>query len=169
MEQPLRTRLEPEDVLQNAYLGVFRRIDRFADRGSGSFLNWILTIVDHELIDVRRALYSRKRDIARETCRQADRTTRSYWGLLDRLGTDSATPSKIVRREEAVEALLASLSSLSQGQRRVIELRFLEGCSVAVAARLLGQPQDTIVTLTRTALQALREAMDRLGEFTRGS
>ena len=62
-----------------------------------------------------------------------------------------------------------NLADLSDAHREIIELRFLEGLSVREAARRLDKSEPAVVALTRRALKTLREAMDRLGEFSRGA
>ena len=169
MDRALKARLEPEDILQQVYLEVFRRLDEFEDRGADSFLNWVLTILDHKLIDAQRALHRQKRDVAREIPRRAMAGSESCWNLLDQLYADSSTPSRAVRHQEAVGALLACISRLSDSHRQVIQLRFLEGRSVEEAAKRLDKSEAVIVARTKSALKALRKCMDGLGEFTRGS
>ena len=92
----------------------------------------------------------------------------SYWNLFDHIYGDSGTPSRVVRREEALGALLPCLDDLSEAHRQVIQLRFLEGLSTSETALRLGKSEPAVVALTKRALEALRKRMDRLGEFTRG-
>ncbi|HUU99103.1 MAG TPA: sigma-70 family RNA polymerase sigma factor, partial [Phycisphaerae bacterium] len=87
---------------------------------------------------------------------------------LDHIYADSGTPSRVARRQEALSALPMGLSDLSESHRQVIELRFLEGLSVAEVAARLGKSEAAVVALTKRALEALRQSMDRLGEFTHG-
>ena len=169
MGKALRSKLEPEDILQEVYLDVFRQIDRFEEASPGSFFNWVLTILDSKVADAGRALHRRVRDIAREVPPRAASGTDSYWNLLDHLYIDSRTPSRVVRHEEAVGALLACLSQLPDLQRQVLRLRFLEGCPVQDVADRLDKPSAVIVATTKRALESLRRSMDRLGDFTRGS
>ena len=93
----------------------------------------------------------------------------SYINLLEQVYADSRTPSQVIRREEAVGALLTCLSGLSDSHRRVLQLRFLEGRSVEEAARLMAKSDGAIVALTKRALLALRAGMDGVGEFTHGA
>jgi RNA polymerase sigma-70 factor (ECF subfamily) len=167
IERSLRARVEPEDILQQAYLAVYQSIDRFEDRGPGSFLNWILTIVDNKLADARRAVHRYKRDIARERLVQAGGAAESCFNLLEQLYADSGTPSRVVRRDEAVGALLASISRLSDLHRQVIQLRFIDGRPVCEVAEQVGKSEAAVVKLTQRALADLRRLMDDLGEFTR--
>ncbi len=168
MDAGLKAKVEPQDMLQEVYLHTFRHIDRFEDRGPNSFLNWVLTILDHKISDARRVLYSQKRDVAREVSTPATAGSHSCWNLFDLLCGDSCTPSRVVRRDEAVGAVLACVAHLSDTHRKVIQLRFLEGCSVAEVAGQLNKPKAVVVAATKSALKALRESMNRLGEFTRG-
>ena len=168
MDPALRARCEPEDILQQVFLEVFRAVHTFEERGPDSFFNWVLTILDHKLTDARRALHRQVRDIARERPAAFAADTRSYVDLLDRLYVDTRTPSRAVREDEAVGALVACMASLSDSHQRVLRLRFLEGLSVAEVADHMCRTPAAIVALTTRALAALRESMARLGEFTRG-
>lgn len=167
MDRALRARLEPEDILQEVYLDVYRQIEHFRDGGPDALLNWLLTIADSKLIDAGRALRRGKRDAAREVHPHIAQGTKSYLDLLDQVYADSVTPSRIVRREEGVGALMACLSRLSEPHRQVIQWRYLEGRSVADVADRLEKSEAAIVALTGRAFQALRRCMDGLGEFTR--
>ncbi len=168
MDRTLKAKFEPEDVLQEVYLEVFRRVDQFEDRGPNSFIDWVLTIADGKLIDAWRMLHRKVRDVGREVPAQAGRASESYLNLLDRVYDDSLTPSRVVRRDEAVGAMIACMSSLSDSHRQVIQLRFLDGRPVSEVAERLGKSEAAVVALTKRALDALRTSVDRLGEFTRG-
>lgn len=168
MDPAVRARTGPEDVLQEVYTQVFRHMGRFEDRGTESFLGWINTILDRKLIDARRAAHRNVRNVDREVPRLGPPEAQSYWNLLDHAYADTRTPSRVVRRQEAMNAVVASLSSLPDAHRQVLQLRFLDGLSVAEAAARLSKTEAAVVALTQRALKALRESMDRLGEFTRG-
>jgi RNA polymerase sigma-70 factor (ECF subfamily) len=168
MDPAIKTRISPDDLLQEVYLDVARRIDRFEDRGPDSFLNWMQAILNQKLVDARRAAHRQVRDIDREVA-VTGAATDSHWNLLDNLYADSGTPSRAVRREEALSAMLTCIDELSGSHREVIQLRYLEGLSVAEAGRRLGKSEAAVAALTKRALTALHESMDRLGEFTRGS
>jgi len=168
MDPALKARSEPEDILQQVYLRVVREIHQFEDRGPDSFLNWVITILEHRLIDARRAAAAKVRDVAREAPVAGPVGGDSYWNLLDRVYADASTPSRVVRRDEAVGALLGCLSALSDTHRQVLELRFLQGLPVSEVATRLEKSEAAVVALSKRALEALRKSMDRLGEFTRG-
>ncbi len=169
LDRSLRAKVEPEDILQDVYFQVVRQIGHFEGRSPDSFFNWVLTILDNRLINARQAARRQRCDIAREIRPQALKGTDSCWNLLDRVYADSRTPSRVVRRDEAIGALLACMSRLTDAHRRVLRLRFLEELSVREAAERLGRSEDAVVALTRRALICLRESMDGMGEFSRGA
>ena len=168
MDPAIKTRIGPDDLVQEVYLDVARRIDRFEDRGPDSFLNWMQAILNQKLVDAQRAAHRQARDIDREVP-LGKVTADSCWNLLDNLYADSGTPSRVVRREEALSAMLTCIDDLSESHRQVIQSRYLEGLSVAVVGRRLGKSEAAVAALTKRALTALRESMDRLGEFSGGS
>ncbi|MBU0637326.1 MAG: RNA polymerase sigma factor [Planctomycetes bacterium] len=168
MDPALKTRLDPDDILQEVYIDVARQIDQFENRGPGSFLAWVQAILNQKLVNARRAVHREMRDVDREV--PADRPVAdSYWNLLDALYVDSGTPSRVVQRHEALSALFVSLADLSDSHRQLIQLRFLDGLSVAEVARRLGKSEAAVVALSKRALEALRQAVDRLGDFSRGA
>jgi RNA polymerase sigma-70 factor (ECF subfamily) len=169
MGASLRAKLEPDDVLQDVYFHVLRRLDQFQGRVPDTFFNWVLTILDSRLVDTQKMLHRRKRDVSREASPRPVPAAESYFNLLERLQVDSLTPSRAVRREEAIDALRDCLSKLSESHRNVLQLRFLEGRSVEDVAARLGKSEAAVVALTRRALEALGAMMNRLGEFTRGA
>ncbi|MCP3902456.1 MAG: sigma-70 family RNA polymerase sigma factor [Planctomycetes bacterium] len=169
MRPALRARFAPEDILQQVYLDVFEHIDRFEDRGPDSFLNWSLTILDHKLVDAWRAAHRRRRDAGRERRAIVSRGTESYMNLLDELHAHSVTPSRIVRREEAVGAMLACLSRLSEDHAEVLRLRFLQGRPLPEVAKRLEKSEGAVVALTGRALRDLATHMERVGEVTRSA
>ena len=167
MDAAMKARNDPDDILQEVYIDVARQIHGFEDRGPGSFLSWVRAILNQRLIDAQRAAHCPARDVNREVS-VAGAAADSYWDLLDNLYAESGTPSRAVRRQEALDALLTVLTELSASHRQVIQLRFLDGLSVAETAARLETSEAAVVALTRRALDALRKSMDRLGEFTRG-
>jgi RNA polymerase sigma-70 factor (ECF subfamily) len=168
MDPAIKTKTSPDDVLQAVYLDLAQRIHRFEDRGSGSLLHWLNAILDQKLAHAQQAAHRKVRDVGREVPAEQLRAD-SYGNLLDNLYANSTTPSRVVRREEALSALFTCLADLSEPQRQAVQLRYLEGLSVDEVAAQLGKSKAAVTALTKRALEALRGAMDQLGEFTHGS
>jgi DNA-directed RNA polymerase specialized sigma24 family protein len=93
MDPAIRTRISPDDLVQEVYLGVARRIDRFEDRGPDSFLCWLYAILEHKLADAWRAGAARRGTLAAKC-------PLSGWPPI-RTGICSTTSTPIRRRPAA--------------------------------------------------------------------
>jgi RNA polymerase sigma-70 factor (ECF subfamily) len=164
MDATMRTRFDPEDILQQVYLEAFRSIESFDYRGKDSFLRWLFTILDRKLIDEHRALHADRRDVRRELKPAAHPPDNaSYVDLLQRLSAEVGTPSGVISHEEALGALSACLAALPEHYREVIKLRFLHGLPVADVARRLKRTHGSIHMICHRALAALRDQFTKLG------
>ena len=66
MDPAIRAVTDPDDILQQVYVDLARRIDRFEDRGPDSFQNWLYAILEQKLVDAQRAAHYQKRDADRQ-------------------------------------------------------------------------------------------------------
>ncbi len=167
MDAAMRSRVALDDLLQEVYVQVFRQIGQFRSTGLGPLVAWVQAILDHRLADMRRAARCRARDVSPDRASPGVRDSSSYVNLLNELRGTSDTPSGVIRKGEALEALAACLQELSEPHRQVIELRFVEGLPVKVTSARLGKTEAATIALTQRALRALRRSMEARGEFTR--
>ena len=84
----------------------------------------------------------------------------SYPQLIERLTRSQSTPSRHLARAEAIAAVMSSLARLTDEQRDVVRLRFLESRSVAEVAAKLGKSEAAIHMACHRGLKALRELME---------
>lgn len=160
----LQTRIDPDDVLQQAYVSAFEGVVNCQFDGPAPFYKWLETIALTRLKDQQRALRRRKCDVAREVRPAADPMA-SYPDLVNRLAGPDSTPSRQVAKGEAVAAVLSCLARLNEEQRAVVRLRFLEGRSVADVAAQLGKTEAAIHMLCHRGLKSLRERMVSISRF----
>jgi RNA polymerase sigma-70 factor, ECF subfamily len=167
-DRSLYTRIDPDDVLQETYIVAFKSLAGHQFDGLAAFYKWLETVALSRLEDQQRALRRQKRDVARETAPPADATA-SYPDLVHRLADPASTPSRQVARNEAVAAVMTCLARLSDEQRDVIRMRFLEGRPVAEVAARLEKSEAAIHMLCHRALKALREQMVFVTRFLTGA
>lgn len=163
-DSTVRRHLDPDDILQEAYTSAFRTVSTGQFDGAGAFYKWLETIALNALKNRRRGLKALKRDVAREVHCSVEAAT-SYPDLIHRLATSDTTPSRRVARNEAAAAVLSSLARLSDDQRDVIRLRYLEGKSVAEVASRLGKTEAAVHGLCRRGIRALRESLVSISRF----
>lgn len=135
---------EAEDVVHDAFVAVWAKIDRF-DAARGSLRGWLMTVVRNRAIDRVRA--------RRVTVDVDDADERA----LLRTGPNP-TWEDTVRRASAGD-LRAALADLPDEQRRAIELAYFEGYTYREVAELTGVPAGTANGRLRLALSKLRDSL----------
>jgi RNA polymerase sigma-70 factor (ECF subfamily) len=137
-------RQEAEDVVHDAFVAVWRKIDRF-DPGRGSLRAWLMTVVRNRAIDRVRA--------RRPGVDIDDADERS----LLRTGPNP-TWEAALRGLSAVD-VRAAMASLPDEQRRAIELAYFEGYTYREVAELTRVSHGTANGRMRLALSKLRDAL----------
>src|SRR5215469_1845723 len=67
LDEKLRSRLNPSDIVQESYCDAHRDFEKFNGRSTGEFLAWLRTILVNNLArEVERHILSAKRDVRRE-------------------------------------------------------------------------------------------------------
>lgn len=140
-----RNRADAEDLLQESFLTVWRKRDRFEGRGSpGGFL--------------RRTAYRLYLNQRTKKERRA--------ALAPRNGAPAVVPPADLRvqRQESVDFLLErvreALTGLPDSSRETFELFRFEGLSCAEIADLTDTPVKTVETRLRRATRALAERLE---------
>ncbi len=157
-EPSMARRIDPDDVLQEAYISALHSVRRCRFDSPGGFYKWLEKIAVNALKDHKRALRRQRRNVEREIHQAVDART-SYPDLVQRLAASDTTPSRHFARSEAVAAVLSSLARLTQDQRNVVRLRFLDGLGVAEVADRLGKSEAAIHMLCHRGLKALRDLL----------
>jgi RNA polymerase sigma-70 factor (ECF subfamily) len=142
------TRAAAEDVIQEAFLSVWRAGARY-DRLRGSVRTWLLGIVHHRAIDTLR----------RSTVH--DRRRASDEGLAERLESGERTDAEVARRDEA-RSVRAVLDGLPAEQRTVIELAYFGGFTQSEIAGMLEAPIGTVKGRMRLGLEKMRRGLEEV-------
>jgi RNA polymerase sigma-70 factor (ECF subfamily) len=141
----VRDRAQAEEVLQEAYLQVWRQAGRF-DPSRGGAMGWLLTIVHRTAVDrVRSAVASSRRERTYELRHQEiehDATAELAHASLD------------------AHRVRAALSALTDLQRQAIELAYFGGYTHSEVAGLLDIPLGTAKTRIRDGLIRLRDTLE---------
>jgi len=139
----LNDRSEAEDVLQEAFLQVWRRANDF-DEPRGRAFTWLVTIARSRALDRLRVLSSRARLI------EADKQAVSY---------EPGDAGQEAAKSERGEIVRQALRELPNEQRRALLLAYFEGLTQAEIAERLGDPLGTVKTRMRSGLIKLRDLL----------
>jgi RNA polymerase sigma-70 factor (ECF subfamily) len=140
----VRARDEAEDVVHDAFVAVWRKIDRF-DADRGSLRAWLMTVVRNRAIDRVRA---RRPNMDLEA---ADERS------LLRTGPNPTWEAAV--RRTAAGDVQAAMADLPDEQRRAVELAYFEGYTYREVADLTGVAPGTANGRLRLALAKLRDAL----------
>jgi RNA polymerase sigma-70 factor, ECF subfamily len=156
-----RRKLDPEDVLQDAYFDIFAGIGSFAYRGRDSFYAWAVRIVDRRHVDQVRRWRAHKRDAARESeGARSDAGSSSYERLIHGSMRDSGTPSRLAGTREDVSAVMSGLARLPEDYRQVLRRVYLNEEPFSAVAAEMGRTEDAVRRLAGRALLRLRQIVD---------
>ena len=146
----LRDEQDAREVVQEAFLRVYRGLDSF--HGGSSFFTWLYRIVTNLSIDPMRK--PTRRDAELDPNREIDEADIP---LLSRI--DGADPLDVLRRAEIRNKLEAALEALPIYHRGVIVMREVEGMSYEEMAEAMGVSKGTIMSRLFHARQKLQRSL----------
>jgi RNA polymerase sigma-70 factor (ECF subfamily) len=156
----LRDEEQAEDVVQDAFLKVYRSLDRF--EGRSGFYTWLYRIVMNLCLDRKR------RD---RSDREVEWNDEIGGGtLLDpaapgAAGADPARsgPEAELERSELRTLVARAIEALPEDARRTIQLREIDGLSYKEIAEALGIPKGTVMSRLHYARRRLQEVLRDAG------
>ena len=157
---PMARKVSASDVVQEALLQAHVALPKFRGTTSIELRAWLRTILANKLTDAVRYWLRGKRDVGLEhTIRESvSKSTRRIEGFAAK----QTSPSQYVQRRERAVRLAEALETLPEDQRTAVELRHLNGFSLAVTASQMGRTKPSVAGLLRRGLSGLREHLKHL-------
>lgn len=134
--------VDREDVCSDVFLKVWENIGRYEAQKNVSFRSWFFTVARNVVIDH----YRKRRDTLEidEALQVADISVES-------------SPSRGVNQELDREYLLSLLGRLKEEYRQAVTLKYLNECSNAEIAQIMGKSETAIRILVHRGLKQLHE------------
>jgi RNA polymerase sigma-70 factor, ECF subfamily len=161
LDRRLQGRVDPSDIIQEAYLDAARRLPEFHRCPTLPFFLWLRMLAGQRLVDEhRKHLGAAARDAGREISlyRGALPETSSAALAANLLGR-LTTPSQAAIRAERKIRLQEALNSLESIDREVLALRHFEELSNGEAAAVLGLDKSAASKRYARALIRLKEIL----------
>ncbi len=136
---------DAEEVVQDAFLLVWKRADSFDVGRGGSLRAWLLAIVRHRAIDVRRR-YARH-----------DAAKLPLDGVEAFLAGPDVWDDVLAGLDR--DQIRAAVAALPDEQRRAIELAYFDGLTHGAIAEHVGAPLGTVKGRLRLGLRKLHGSL----------
>lgn len=143
----LNERTLAEEVVQEVFVRLWREPGRY-DAARGSLRAFLLAQVHGRSVDLLRAETARRRREERDAFRSA---------------AESPDLERDVIDLSQGEAIRRALATLSDNERRAIELAYFGGYTYREVAGLLQEPEGTVKSRIRNGLLRLRTALVEVG------
>jgi RNA polymerase sigma-70 factor, ECF subfamily len=164
LDQRLWGRVDPADIIQEAYLETSRRwADYLRDPKVPVFI-WLRRMTEQVLINVHRHhLGARRRNAGLEvSLDQRDGTVITSVSLAARLVADLTSPSQAAIRDEMLHQLRQAFDSMDPLDREVLALRHFEELTNNEVAEVLGLQKAAASNRYVRALKRLKQILSSL-------
>jgi RNA polymerase sigma-70 factor (ECF subfamily) len=164
LDSRLRSRLDPSDVIQDAFIDANKRLDDYLrDPKLPPFL-WLRLIVGERLTNLHRHhLGTGMRDAGREVSLFHEALPQaSSAALASMLLGKQTSPTQAAQRAERLLRVQEALNSLEAVDREILSLRHFEQLNRAEAALALGISEEAGAKRYIRALKRIRDVMSRM-------
>jgi RNA polymerase sigma-70 factor (ECF subfamily) len=160
MDERIKRRVDPADVLQEAFMELSARLAEFLERPSVSVFIWMRQKTVQNLIDLQREHFRGKRDPNKELV-QAPNWNSNETGLSINafLAASMTSPSQHIIKSEEVLKLQSAIQMLNELDREVIALRHFEQLTNIQVAEVLNLSPTAASNRYIRAISRLSESL----------
>ena len=162
LDPRLRGRLDPSDVIQEAYLDAARRLPEYVRDPAVPFFLWLRKLTAQRLIDLHRQhLGAKMRDAGLEVSLYSGAFPQaSSLSLAAQLLGRFSSPSRAAMRAEIQIRVQEALNSMDAIDREILALRHFELLTNDEVAQVLGIKKTTASNRYVRALKRLTEVLE---------
>jgi RNA polymerase sigma-70 factor (ECF subfamily) len=135
-----------EDLAQETFVRIWKNLPRFDAKKP--FRPWLFRIARNCAFDYLR----KKKTVPFSYLSEREQLS------LENLPDDKISPTAVTEKKETVVLVNTLLSELSDTEREILTLHYLDELTVPEIAEILKKPEETIRTRLRRAREAFREA-----------
>jgi RNA polymerase sigma-70 factor (ECF subfamily) len=159
VDERYRRKFDPSDVVQQTLLEAHRKRAQFRGATEADLAGWLRQMLACEIADALRGLGRAKRDIRQE--RAIEEMLAEVSSRLEAcLAAEQSSPSERAVQNEQALRLAEALAQLPEDQRRAVELKHLQGQSLAAVAGLMEKTETAVGGLLRRGMARLRELLN---------
>jgi RNA polymerase sigma-70 factor, ECF subfamily len=148
-----------EDLVQEAFLRLFRAARNDGYTKQASVCTWLFTIADNCATDYLRARGRRRLTLESDAVGNGDDSA----SVFDGCSSPDLDPVEAAARRESQGRAEALLDCLPEEQRRVVALKVLGGLTLAEVAAVVGCPLGTVKSRLLYGLRKIEASLAREG------
>jgi RNA polymerase sigma-70 factor (ECF subfamily) len=145
MGPQLRARVDPMDIVHETLLKALCARDQFRGRNTRQLKAWLTVILTNSIRNAVRSV--------RLTACLSERLR--AWEV-HRYSGEPGCPVRAAARKEELRRLFEAMAQLPGNQRFALELRFMDGCSLAEISDRTGRTRASVTGLLQRGLRAIR-------------
>ena len=166
MDARLHSRIDADDILQEAYLAAAQRVGHYIAKESNTLFVWLRQIASQTMIDVhRRHIGAKMRDAGRDVSIHAKMPQATSISLAAQLLGRLTSPSQAALRDELAIQLEEALSKMEPIDQEVLALRHFEELSNRDVAEVLGIQQKAASIRYIRAIARLKNILAQIPGF----
>jgi RNA polymerase sigma-70 factor (ECF subfamily) len=166
MDRRLQGRVDPSDVLQDAYLDLAKRMPEYAARPTIPFFLWLRLLTGQRLLALhRRHLGAKMRDAGQELSLNHEMPFASSVSMAEQLLGGLTSPTQAAMKAEMQARLQEALERLEPMDREVLVLRHFEELSNNETAAVLGIQKTAASNRYIRALKRLKDVLSTIPGF----
>lgn len=163
LDPRLHSRLDPSDVVQEAYLEASKKFSDFTRQDSVPLFLWLRIITLQKLTDIHRFHGMQKRNVRREVAIAHGNEPPAFsFSMAGQLVGRFSSPSQVAMRAELMKSVQQALDDLDPIDREVLALRHFEHLSNAETAQVLGIKPNAASNRYVRAGKRLRSAVSSI-------
>ncbi|QDV66477.1 ECF RNA polymerase sigma-E factor [Rosistilla carotiformis] len=159
-----RSTLSPEDIIQDVYLQVFRKIGSFEPQGRGQLFAWLQTIARNTVFDALRKVKRSPSALCSQVA--AGSESGELKGLIEELAVDkNSRVTQFAREKELRSAFWVAMGTLPTEYRQAVELLYVQELPIDEVAAQMGKTVDAIRGIRMRARKQLQASLVRLSRY----
>ncbi len=160
LDQRLKARLDPSDIVQETQMVAFRRFQDFMNRRPMSFWLWLRRTAQQQVYDAQRDHIDRH---YRSLLREEGPINRSSMLIARGLMIDKSTPVEKMTRRELQHRVAGAVAALDHLSREIVVMRSVESLSFEDIAQVLDLKPPAVRQRYGRALLKLRSKLKDSG------
>jgi RNA polymerase sigma-70 factor (ECF subfamily) len=164
LDRRLLARVDPSDVVQEVLMEAHNRLGDYLRDRPLPFYPWLRQIAWQRLLKIHQHHHARKRRVTHEGPPLLDLPDASVGDLAERLAASGTSPSRHALRQELRLRVREALGRLTERDREVLVLRYLEQMSLAEIAAVMGSTEGAVKSRHARALLRLQALLGDEGE-----